>query len=161
MTALVFWLALIIPNFLQADEWRRIIPLRSTREDVERILGPATGNCQCIFESVGANVQVQFSKGTCGEGESAGWTVRPGTVISFTVYFKKRPPLSELKIDWKNYKKTEDPELPDIFYFVNKEEGIIISVDDNRVMEYQIVPTEKDGGMRCPEPTVKPNRKPL
>jgi hypothetical protein len=45
-------------------------------------------------------------------------------VIRFTVYFaKKKPLMSELKIDWGKYQKTEDLEVVGYSYYVNKKTG--------------------------------------
>ena len=151
MLAWVLCVAMLIA-FSQAEAWRGIKPLQSSREDVERLLGSPTGECKCLYEGPKVNVQVQYSTGPCKTGASPGWNVPAGTVISATVYLKERPLMSDLKVDWEKYKKREDPELPLIFYYSNPEEGITIAVDGNRVMEYQIGPTLKDGNMRCNNP---------
>lgn len=75
----------------QFEEMRRIVPLHSTRTEVERVLGAPSGNCKCLYERESVNVQIQYSSGDCQNGESGGWDVPLGTVIRFTVYTKKRP----------------------------------------------------------------------
>lgn len=150
MPALILCLA-ILTAFPQTEAWRGIVPLRSNRADVERLLGPATSECKCLYEGAKVNVQVQYSAEPCATG-SPGWNVPAGTVISFTVYLKKRPLMSEVKVDWGKYQKQEDPELPGIFYYSDREAGLTIAVDGNRVMEYQIGPTSRDSKTLCRNP---------
>ena len=40
---IIFWvgLMLIVPDAAKAQKWRKVVPLKSTRLDVERLLGPA------------------------------------------------------------------------------------------------------------------------
>lgn len=150
MLAWVLCLAMLTA-FSQFEEWRGIKPLQSSREDVERLLGPPTAECKCLYEGATVNVQVQYSAGPCANGPLPGWNVPAGKVISFTVYLKDRPLMSDLKLDWGKYQKREDPELPRIFYYSDREKGITIAVDGNRVMEYQIGPALRDKTMLCPD----------
>ena len=146
----------LVADSLHAKDWHGIIPLHSTRADVERLLGPAKDPCKCIYESQEANVQVFYSAGDCKRGGTGGWNVPPNTVIRFTVYPKTKKRLSDLKIDERKYKKTEDPELPGIFYYTDKEEGLVISVDRDVVIDYGFEPSAKDINLHCPN--ISPNQ---
>jgi len=132
-----------------ADSWRGIKPLHSSRTDVERIFGAAGSECKCTYDSEEFNVFVVYSSGTCNSAESNGWNVPPDTVIRFTVYPKNRPKLSALKIDKRKYKVTEDQELPGVFYYINEEEGIGFSVENDVVNSFFYIPSIKDNKMHC------------
>jgi hypothetical protein len=94
-------------------------------------------------------VFVVYSSGTCNSGETSGWNVSPDTVIRFTVYPKSRPKLSALKIDKRKFKVTEDQELPGVFYYINEEEGMGFSVENDLVDSFFYMPSIKDSKMHC------------
>ena len=149
MILALLWPILSLASWYQQEPWRRIEPLRSTRTDVERLLGPPTAACKCLYESEAFNVSVHYSSGNC-ESEYSAWNVPADTVIRFTVYFAKRPLMSDLRIDWDRFVKTDDPEVVGYTYYVNKVDGLIISVYQERVTEYDFVPKTKDNRLRCP-----------
>jgi hypothetical protein len=135
-----------------AKEWRGIVPLHSTRADVERLLGKASDNCHCTYQTKEATVFVVYSEGDCKRGLSGGWDIRPDTVIRLTVTPKASPKLSELQIDLSKYEKREDPELVGNTIYVNEEEGMSFYVDVSGVVaDFYYGPTAKDKYLRCPD----------
>jgi hypothetical protein len=134
----------------KAKEWRRIVPLHSTRAEVERQLGSASNECKCSYYLEDVNVFIVYSVGYCKSGEPRGWNVPMDTVISIQVTPKVRPKLSALKIDEKEYVRTEDPELPGIFYYTNDAEGLTIVVDQCVVTGFYYEGTAKDKQLQCP-----------
>lgn len=140
---------LFMADFSQAKEWHGIVPLHSTRADVERLLGAASNECKCSYYLDDVSVFVVYASGECRSGGSGGWDVQPDTVIRFSVRPKVRPRLSDLKIDEKEFRKTEDPELPGIFYYTNEAEGFIIEVDQGIVTGFYYEPDAKDYHLRC------------
>jgi len=133
-------------------EWNNIVPLHSTRSDVERLLGHASDECKCTYQLKDASVSVVYSDGDCNSGGTGGWNIRPGTVIRFTVYPKAEANLSDIQLDLKTYKKTEDKEVLGISYYHDEQEGITISVDQGTVMSFHYGPKVKDNSLRCPDP---------
>jgi hypothetical protein len=96
---LVLNLMLPIANSSTANGWRGIVPLHSTRADVERLLGPGTNECKCGYYLEDVNVFFDYSSGDCRGRGSGGWDIQPDTVLRITVYPKPNPLLSSLKID--------------------------------------------------------------
>lgn len=145
----------------EAKEWRGIVPLHSTREDVERLLGQSNEKCQCGYSLNDVNVSVVYANGKpCGEEESndwrvGGWRVPRDTVIQLTVYYKPRRRLSELKIDVSRYKKISNEELPGVFYYVDADEGVRIEVVGDTVGGITYFPAAKDSNLSCPSSTAK------
>jgi hypothetical protein len=45
----------------QAEEWRGIVPLRSTRADVERMLGAGSGECNCLYQTNSEHLVILYS----------------------------------------------------------------------------------------------------
>lgn len=143
-------LILCLASISQAKEWRGIVPLHSTRTDVERLLGRASNECKCSYYSNDVNVFVVYSSGNCKSGESGGWNIPPDTVIRFSIYPKVKPKLSELKVDLSKFRKTDDPELVGNAFYMNEEEGSGFEVDvSGIVMGFYYEPAAKDKNLRC------------
>src|SRR5262245_39806863 len=85
--------------------WRGIVPLRSTRSDVEAVLGKGTGEIQCSYYRDDMNIFFVYSSGTCDNGRSGDWNIGPNTVIRFTIYPKPNPKLSDLKLEETKFEK--------------------------------------------------------
>lgn len=128
------------------EDWRGIVPLHSTCEDVKRILGIA--KCESsLYQLEDETINITFSEKPCADG----WNVPPGTVISFTVSPKKKPRLTDLHIDIGAYKKAVIQDQPDKSYYYNEEEGVSIAVTpDGRVDYITYSPTPKDNYLRYP-----------
>src|SRR3712207_3984167 len=95
-------LALLSPP--PAGEWRGIAPLRSTRADVERVLGRPETESGSVYATERERVSVTYSRRPCDYG----WRLPPDTVISFFVHPKQPPKLADLKLDEKKYERRRD-----------------------------------------------------
>src|ERR1044072_446915 len=99
-------IVLIFPlaSVSEAKGWRGIIPLHSTRADVEKLLGSGTDWCKCSYYLEEMNVFFVYSSGNCERGGSGDWNIPPETVIRFTIYPKIKPKLSDLNINESKFK---------------------------------------------------------
>jgi hypothetical protein len=73
---------------VSAAEWRGIVPLQSTREDVKRQLGrPKVETSNAFYYRLSRELAVvHFQPAiTCEESCGFGWNVRPGTVVGIGV----------------------------------------------------------------------------
>jgi hypothetical protein len=133
-------------NDTYAKDWRGIVPLHSTCEDVKRLLG--VSRCDPpVFNLESEIVNITFSEKPCADG----WNVPAGTVISLTVFPKKKSPLTDLHLDLKAYEKAVSYDQPDITYYLNAEEGIVIKVTpDGKVDSITHGPAAKDNHLRYP-----------
>jgi hypothetical protein len=90
----------------QPNSWRGLIPLRSTKSDVEKLLGKPIGSnypFSKTYEFESGKVYVHYSDGKCLDG----WNVTENTVIDFHIY------------DWSLMAKTaQDLNLNEKDYFV-------------------------------------------
>src|SRR5688572_31814092 len=77
-----------------ARGWRGIVPLHSTRADVELLLGKSTDECDCVYRTENEVVRVDYAKAPC-EGWPRGWNVPVGTVLAFSVGTKNDQKRSE------------------------------------------------------------------
>jgi hypothetical protein len=148
-------LLLMVPTCPQRKPmgWHGVIPLRSTRADVVRLLGPPNVDGR-YYEINNNTVHIDYSDGPC-EKRKTGWNVPRDTVVSISLAPTNDLKFSELQIDKKKYKKSMDGELPNVVYYTNNAEGITISVSEDEVRNIYYSPTSKDEHLRCP--SSKPN----
>jgi len=149
-------LVLLVAGTLEAKEWHGIVPLRSTRVDVERLLGPPTiDRADFVFyESDAERVTIRFSGGPCSV-EFSPWNVPSGTVITIWVTLKSHQlEFANLNLSQKEYLKSRDNHRPQIVYYRNESEGIEYSVDEETgtVGSIEYLPATSDEPLRCPEP---------
>lgn len=131
-----------------AKEWRGIVPLKSTRADVEKLLGPPHDKYIFAYFLPEENIYFQYSQGTCKEG----WNIPSDTVIHIVIAPNLKKPLADLNLDLTKYKKEPgDYDVADHFYYIDEEEGLAISVRNGIVQKYILGPTAKDNSLRCPK----------
>jgi len=147
----VFALALIGPvSGAQTKGWRGIVPLHSTREDVERLIGaPMTPN-GITYDLNDERVNVVYSDGSVCE-RGAQWRAPRGTVIGITAYLKQQRPLAEFPIDPTKFEKFTHPDRVSVSYN-NPEDGISFGTTlEGEVFVIEYYPAAKDKDLRCPK----------
>jgi hypothetical protein len=79
----------ILTNKLPSEGWRGIVPLRSTRADVERELGEPIDDLKSLYDTGKERVSVFYQQVRCPtggqEGPQRGWDVPVGTVLRISV----------------------------------------------------------------------------
>ncbi len=147
-------------NFQQeSNSWHGIVPLRSTRADVERLLGPPLPESKApyaaSYRTKSERVFVLYSTGPCDINPSHGWNVPAGTVIEISVEPNVKPKLADLKFSENKYKRIPDPELLDLTSYTNDDDGISITVNtkEGLVTAYSYSPMSKEKYLLCPTPT--------
>jgi hypothetical protein len=118
----------------ESNEWNGIVPLKSTRVDVEKILGKplphSVAKHAAAYETKEERVSVTYSTGYCREDPNHGWDVPELTVISVMVTPNASPKLSDLKLDGGKFKKSQDPEILNLVYFTNEQDGVTVGADN-------------------------------
>jgi hypothetical protein len=146
---------LVITAFPQANSWRNIVPLLSTREDVEKLLGAPTPESKAkdaaIYKTENEKVFVLYSTGSCEVKPSNGWNASRGTVITISVEPNRKVSFADLKLDDSNYEKRPDPEVVYVTSYINERDGISIDVntDQGSVISFRYGPRAKDRHLRC------------
>ena len=143
LSIMAILLACCLPIVAHGKGWRGIVPFRSTRADVERLLGPGTrGHYQFDEE----RVHVNYAEGDCNPVNGCFCYVPKDTVISIYVQLEVEMKFSKLNIDRKKYEKFVSRKDPTEATYSNDKEGIIYTVneenDDVTAIEY--IPTAKD-----------------
>ena len=117
-----------------AKDWNGIVPLKSTRADVERRLGQPKDDLDGRYYFVDEIVTIQYSGFKCGEVpriegwpvSPVRWNVKPDVVTSIGVKLRRAVPLSSLSVDLSKFKRTSRGHLTSIFYYHNETEGFTI-----------------------------------
>jgi hypothetical protein len=117
-----------IPSILGAQvsgqtiSWDKLIPLESTRTDVEKILGKP----ELYFKSFGTyktefgKFSVWYSKGGCVKNSrELQYNVPAGKFVNFIVYLRKEMPLEAFVKDKANYIKSDSPFMSGRFFYTS------------------------------------------
>ena len=137
-----------------AKPWRGIVPLRSKRAAVRRVLGkPAIGGKGSIelYEKKEGHVQVRYALKPCEQGLPAdwgNWRVSRDTVVNISITLHEEFPVADLRIgNLEKYKwYTGDSGAT---YYHDKRRGIEYQVQDEMVTAIAYGPTTRDRALRC------------
>lgn len=139
----------------QAKGWRGIIPLHSTRADVERVLGSPDekiSEYSVFYRTPTETVMIQYAKGLpCGIGENySQWRVPRGTVESILVTPTQPLRISALGIDESKYDKRQRGHRREDVYYINEQTGESFRVFMDEVRNMSYFPGTLDKGLGCP-----------
>ncbi len=133
----------------QEKGWRGIVPLHSTRAQVEDLIGQPLFNGR-TYVLKNERVNVVYSEGRC-DRDKVEWNVPPNTVLGITIYPTKML-ISDLRIDLSQYEKDIDKQNPDLVSYINKKLGTGFRARSNgEVVVIEYFPTDDDKNLRCPE----------
>jgi hypothetical protein len=143
----------------RAKEWCGITPLKSTRTDVERILGTPSRERLPAYYLPDEIVYIEYAAnpGCRMRLPTQNWNVPEDTVTGITRLLKKRMPLKSLQIDLAKFKKLKsDADVEGHFYYTNEDEGFTVifeSMPDSKeefVTGYIYAPKAEDKALKCP-----------
>jgi hypothetical protein len=145
-----------------AKEWNGIVPLKSTRADVERLLGRGSSNSYRYGEEI---VNIEYAQFPCGHQNPPGWPEAPpgwnvprDTVVAIGVTFgMKTIAVASLSLDLSKFERVRGADdLPQDYYYNDKANGFAIEICDTGGPRGEIVrallylPTAKEEELfRC------------
>jgi hypothetical protein len=137
------------------NSWRGLVPLRSTRKEVEKLLGKPTFSLgvRYLYENENEKVDVIYSPGSCELIGTERWNVPKDVVIWMEIYPRKRILLKSLRLDPKQYRRFQGRHPENLVRYESEEEGVIVhaivwaKAEELYFYEYQ--PTAKDGNLSC------------
>src|SRR4026209_1383350 len=114
LSFLIILCVFLSPN--AAKEWSGIVPLHSTRAEVERLLKVKAQGCggnACLYDLPDNTVLAFYAdEPTCRNDDvTTSWKVPRNTVIQITVRFKTPQTFSALDTDVTKYERVPDKEL--------------------------------------------------
>jgi hypothetical protein len=137
-----------------ANEWQGLIPLHSSREDVERLLGKpgASFGSIVIYHRSVDSVWIKYINEGCVDKFS--WSVPLGTVERIQVNPKRTVLPGELKFDLRQFQKFVSFHPPNVFYYLDYYEGITVQTrlygDREEVTQITYEAATRDENLRCP-----------
>lgn len=133
----------------QEQGWHGIIPLVSTRAEVEKILGPPIKENNSVYETENETVAVVYSDFPCKEGLAGAWNVSKDTVIRIRISPKNTIRISDLHIEADKYQKIEHPHISGMLTYLNEDSGIAIHTRYEVVEQIVYNPPAKDVNLQC------------
>jgi hypothetical protein len=140
----------VVFEVAHSQGWHGIVPLHSSCEDVQRVLGIT--KCENkTYDLKDATVSIAFSDGSC----LSQWKVPAGTVLSLDIHPKPAVRFVDLHLDERKYKRIVDQSDPNIVYYKNYHDGLSIVVLANGMVAYlSYGPSAKDDSLRCSRESV-------
>lgn len=137
-----------------AKAWRGIVPLRSKRADVRRVLGiPLIGGVGSteLYEKEEGRIQVMYARHPCEQGLPAdwgNWKVPRDTVVNISITLREHLKVADLKIrDLARFKwYTDDSGAT---YYHDRGKGIEYQVQGEMVTAITYGPMARDVRLRC------------
>ena len=150
-TTLLLWgvLLMVLPE-AWGQEWRKIVPLTSTRADVERLLGPNDQVSLVVdYQVINGSLSVRYSSGPCSKERKGGWDVAEGVVTGLTFWSNHKQKEKELKLDRKKFRRVVDSHTGRNIYYINDEDGIMYEVQGGLVEYAEYFPPKRYEHLRC------------
>jgi hypothetical protein len=145
-------LILIFVPRASAQEWRKIVPLKSTRADVERLLGPNDKSYGVDYELKDGVLSIEYSSGPCRKERRGGWNVPEGVVISFSFSAKNKQREADLKLNQKKFRRVIDPHTGGVTYYINDRDGITYEIQQGQVDGIEYYPPKRYEHLYCGDP---------
>lgn len=135
---------MLLPQDAAAKPWHGIIPLRSTRADVERILGKPVLN-RDVYDAPDGRAIISYSKGLpCEEGVPGLGNIPGDTVVEIYLSLTGSEKLSDLLVPEREYTRIQAAVHTPTIYYVDKQEGVQYTVQDGMVVSIGYVGSTED-----------------
>jgi hypothetical protein len=144
------WVGVLSSPTTFAKAWRGIVPLHSTRADVEKSLG--SPNFEDGYEIDGDRVTINYAAPGCQDGLPSGWNVPGNTVVNISVSSTTDLNLEDVLVQGKNYEKIYGTDPSHIDYVDNQEGVRYVTVDGALQSITYFANADDDHKLRCGEP---------
>jgi hypothetical protein len=153
-------LVMVYASSVAAKDWRGILPMHSTRADVEALLGPpppppadrsyALHPGRYIYYLDEGEVYIVFADAEFLKERNCS-SVAPGTVLLIQVTPKEQISVSSLNLDEKTFTKFDPSQTSGLGHegFIDKKEGLVIRAFKGMVQEFVYLAAAPDQA-RCP-----------
>jgi hypothetical protein len=156
--ALSCFCLLLVPLATRAEPWRGIVPLRSTKRDVERLLGkPLRADDKLMrYELVNETVDFSLIGDAATTGESS--HLSPDTIKSIQVYPKQKLLFADLGLAQEKIGFVRPSNPANIGYegYVDGDGGLIVKALHGAIEVVLYFGNAKDRA-RCPSCTIDPH----
>jgi hypothetical protein len=138
---------LAFANVCLPKAWRGIEPLKSTRADVERLLGaPKQKTTSCYYYRFRDELAAIWFQDQPCDRCGLGWNVSPGTVTGIGVI-----PLSLRVVKTEDFAgfQSEDTNAG-VVYYSNYDDGLVVESLKGQVTLFSYLPEKKLANLECP-----------
>ena len=139
-----------------ATDWRGLAPLKSSRMDVERTLGPpeqSSENGQVLtYRFRDMTVYFYFASNLeCKQQlPYTSWNVTPDTLTGIDVNLRPQPLVADTGIDLTKYKKIKGAsDLVGRYIYLNADSSFAIEVGNDYLTGYHYQPGSQQKELRC------------
>jgi hypothetical protein len=140
-----------------SNAWNGLVPLGSTRADVEQLLGTPKMSHGLVYtyETKDDRVDVLYSAGPCALSGVEKWNVPSDVVISMQVNPKQTILIDSLHLDAKKYVRFREAHPDNWVQYWNEADGTFVHTifygknEELYFTEYR--PTTKQKTLRCPD----------
>lgn len=141
---------------LPPNSWRGLVPLRSSRIDVERLLGkPKTSRgLTYVYETETETVDILYSAGPCKLSAVERWNVAADIILRMDVRPRGKMLIQDLHLDKLRYPRLPEAHPENWARYMNDEDGMMVETISNGKEEEVYTITywarTKDKSLRCP-----------
>jgi len=154
---IVFFAQVASNNSSAEPKWRTIVVMRSTREDVEKLLGHSQyEGFSASYPVKDGRLQVEYYPfNHCGSEPGANLRVPQWTVVEMTYEPDNPPRLADLNLNLKKFRKQrESPDVPDLISYINNKDGVDYTFQaDKTLNDIRYFPAKRFDYLRCQKPT--------
>lgn len=152
---IAFLLAFAITDYSQTNSWRGIVPLKSTRADVEKLETIKSkkpceyGSCQ-QYETETEIAEIYYAVDKC-KGASLGWDVPKDTVMEIEIYDKSKNGKSakELNLNLKDFVISVDDAFFATWSDIGKGIQYYFMGGGMSLKSISYLPKSSDNNLRC------------
>lgn len=133
-------------------KWQQIVVMRSTREDVVRLLGQSKYEGSYTSYKVEDGVlSIEYYPFHFCTSTNSYLKVQQWTVVGMTYEPDNPPTLGELKLDLKRFRKLrESPHVPELITYIDDEDGVAYTFQaDNTLNDVRYFPARRYDALHC------------
>lgn len=132
---------LVMAPVCLAKSWRGLTPLKSTRTEVEQLLGVAGQDNLVSYKLPEETVYINYAP-----SENWPFRIAPGTVISITIFPRNKIPLTELDLRLSDFRREQGARdvAGESYIYRNELEGFTIETYNGRVTRVTYEPTRRE-----------------
>ena len=140
-TLLLSFVLLMTTQRVEAEEWRGLTPLKSTRADVVKIFNECNDQGEtCEFAIENEEITIEFADTqNCGG-------VPAGTVLSIQRDLKKETTLEALGFEKRRFKSFDPSSPPKLGYraFIDEQAGLLVKSLHGQIFQINYIAAEKE-----------------
>ena len=133
------FLSLILSQQSYGQDWQGLLPIKSTKQDVEDLFGKPENKINGFgeYKTENETISVWYSIGNCKTEKGLNWNVSKDVVTTISVRMEKKFLLKSIEWDINQYSKRTHPIDESRFFYTSPDESVSIQtfVNENSKKE--------------------------